>query len=106
MPPAKPPKQGARDGNLTDVLFLFLTIGEYKGETYEEVLQDRHKTFIWNNALEEMVEQATRQEASRDGRPIIWFFNSKAVKDAVQAAFGSRFPDIRFVWLPMPRKMK
>jgi hypothetical protein len=81
-------------------------LAEYKGETYEEFLQDRYKQFIWDKALREMTDQAERQEAARDGRPIVWFFNSRAVRDAVQKALQGRFPDIQFIWLPMPRKRK
>jgi hypothetical protein len=79
-------------------------LAEYKGETYEEFLLE--KPFIWSNVFKEMVDQATRQEAARDGRPIVWFFNSKAVKEEVEERFKDRFPDIQFVWLPMPRRKK
>jgi hypothetical protein len=45
-------------------------------------------------------------EEARDGRPIVWFFDSKIVKDFVQNIFKDEFPDIQFVWLPMPRDKK
>jgi hypothetical protein len=81
-------------------------LAEYKGKKYEEFLLDQRHPYMWNNAFNQMIEQAKRQEAARDGRPIIWFFDSEIVKNFVQSAFEKQFPDIQFVWLPMPREKK
>jgi hypothetical protein len=77
-------------------------LAEYKGPGYAEFLQNPKKEFLWNSAFQKMVGQAERQEAARDGRPIIWFFDEKVVKEQVEAQLGDRFRDIQFVWLPMP----
>ena len=81
-------------------------LAEYKGKKYEQFLLDKMHPYMWNGAFNEMIKQAERQEAARDGRPIVWFFNSKIVKDFVQNIFKDEFPDIQFVWLPMPRDKK
>jgi hypothetical protein len=79
-------------------------LAEFKGLTYEDFLLN--KKFIWSNAYTGMIAQAARQVAAAGGRPIIWFFDSKKVKEYVERRFRTLFPTIKCVWLPMPRKKK
>jgi len=80
---------------------------EYKGTGYAEPL-GRKADFMRDRLTEEWLDQAERQIAASQGRPVIWVFAEEGARDYARKLFD-RYPDlerIKTVWEPWSEASK